>query len=77
MQFQVNVEAHAQRAHIAGEQLDNAVEAFELLSRQGVPAAASRRDYLRPRAEPVWVDLGREEALEQAIMEDIAQQLKS
>ena len=76
-QFQVNVEVHAERAHIAGEHLDCAVEAFELLDRQGMPASASRRDYIHPRKEPVWVDLGREETLEKAIMQDIAQRLES
>ena len=76
MQFEVRVEAQAQRASIPADQLDNTAEAFELLSRQGVPAAPSRSDYVRPHTEPVWVDIGREPALEQAILEDISQRLK-
>ena len=77
MQFQVNVEARAQRASIAADQLDNTAEAFELLSRQGVPTSPRRSDYLRPRPEPIWVDIGREPALEQAIIRDIARRLES
>ena len=77
MQFQVNVEAHAQRVSLPGDQLDNAAEAFELLSRQGVPTSPTRSDYLRPRPEPIWVDIGRERALEQAIMRDIVRRLES
>ena len=77
MQFQVNVEAHAQRASIPADQLDNSAEAFELLSRQGVPTSPTRSDYIRPRPEPIWVDIGREQALEQAIMRDIVRRLKS
>ena len=75
MQFEVRVEAQAQRASIPADQLDNTAEAFELLRRHGVPAAPSRRDYTRPQTEPVWVDLGREPALEQYILEDIARRL--
>ncbi len=77
MQFQVDVPAQAQRASIPGDQLDNTAEAFELLGRQGVPASPSKRDYARPQAEPLWVDIGREPALEQAIMTDITRRLKS
>ncbi len=77
MQFQVNVEAHAQRVSLPGDQLDNAAEAFELLGRQGVPTSPTRSDYLSPRAEPIWVDIGRERALEQAIMRDIVRRLES
>ena len=77
MKFEVRVEAQAQRASIPGDQLDNAAEAFELVRQYGVPAAPSRSDYLRPQAEPVWVDIGREPDLEQYILEDISQRLKS
>ena len=77
MEFEVRVEAQAQRASIASDQLDNAAEAFELVRQHGVPAAPSRRDYVRPQAEPVWVDVGREHALEQYILEDISRRLKS
>ena len=77
MQFQVNVEAQAQRASIASDQLDNTAEAFELLGSQGVPTSPRRSDYLRPRPEPIWVDIGRERALEQAIMRDIVRRLES
>ena len=77
MQFQVNVEAHAQRVSLPGDQLDNAAEAFELLGRQGVPTSPSRGDYIHPRAEPIWVEIGREDALEQALMRDIVRRLKS
>jgi len=75
--FEVRVQAQAQRASIPGDQLDNTVEAFELLNRQGIPASPSRRDYVRPQAEPIWVDIGREPALEQYILEDITHRLKS
>ena len=77
MQFQVDVQVRAHRASIPGDQLDNTVEAFELLSRQGVPAAPSKRDYKWPQPKPLWVDIGREPALEQAIMTDITRRLKS
>ena len=77
MEFEVRVEAQAQRASIASDQLDNAAEAFELVRKHGVPAAPSRRDYMRPQAEQVWVDVGREHALEQYILEDISRRLKS
>ena len=76
MQFKLRVEARAQRASIPSDQLDNTAEAFELLRQYGVPASPRRRDYLRPRAEPIWVDIGREPALEQAIIEDITRRLK-
>ena len=75
--FEVRVEARAQRASISSDQLDNTAEAFELLRQQGVPASPRRRDYVRPQAEPIWVDLGREPALDQAILEDITRRLKS
>jgi len=77
MQFQVDVQAQAQRASIPGDQLDSTAEAFELLARQGVPASSSSRDYKHPRPKPLWVDIGREPALEQAIMRDISRRLKS
>ena len=77
MRFGVNVEAHVERASIPGDQLDNTAEAFELLNRQGVPASPSRRDYTRPQREPVWVDIGREPAMERVLMEDIVRRLKS
>ena len=75
--FEVRVQAQAQRASMPGDQLDNTAEAFELMSRQGIPASPSRRDYVRPQAEPIWVDIGREPALEQYILEDITHRLKS
>lgn len=77
MQFQVNVQAHAQRVSVTGAQLDNPAEARELLSRQGVRSSPTRGDYVSPRGEPIWVDIGREGALEQAIMRDIASRLDS
>ena len=76
MQFEVQVEAQAQRASIATDQLDNAAEAFEMLQQHGVPASPSLRDYTRPQGEPVWVDIGREPDLEQSILEDISRRLK-
>ena len=76
MNFEVSVQAKAQRVSIPADQLDNTAEAFEMLRRHGVPASPSRRDYARPRSEPVWVDIGREHALEQYILEDIANKLK-
>ena len=75
--FDIRVQAQAQRASIPGDQLDNTVEAFELVRQHGVPATPSRSDYLRPQAEPIWVDIGREPALEQYILEDITHRLKS
>ena len=75
-QFEVSVEAQAQRASIPADQLDNTAEAFEMLRSQGVPASPSRRDYVRPQTEPVWVDIGREHALERYILEDIARRLR-
>ena len=76
-EFQVNVQARAERASIPGDQLDSTAEAFELLNSQGVPVSPRRSDYVSPRARPSWVDIGTEPALEQAIMGDIAKRLKS
>ena len=75
MQFEVRVEAQAQRVSIPADQLDNTAEAFEMIRAHGVPAAPSRGDYTRPQAEPIWVDIGREHALEQYILEDITRRL--
>ena len=75
MHFEVRVEAQAQRVSIPADQLDNTAEAFEMLRTHGVPAAPSRSDYTRPQAEPIWVDIGREHALEQYILEDITRRL--
>ncbi|NIA07389.1 MAG: hypothetical protein GWP14_07120 [Actinobacteria bacterium] len=76
LQFEVRVEAQAQRVSIPSDQLDSTAEAFEMIRAHGVPAAPSRRDYARPQAEPIWVDIGREHALEQYILEDIARRLR-
>jgi len=75
MHFEVRVEAQAQRANIPGDQLDNTAEAFEMIRAHGVPASPSRGDYARPQAEMLWVDIGREHALEQYILEDITRRL--
>ena len=75
-QFEVSVEAQAQRASVPADQLDNAAEAFEMLRTYGVPASPTRRDYVRPQTESVWVDIGREQALERYILEDIARRLR-
>lgn len=76
-QFQVDVEAQAQRISSPGSQLNSTAEAIELTGRAGVPSSPRRSDYLSPRGEPTWVDIGREGALEQAIMRDIASRLES
>ncbi len=76
-EFQVDVEAQAQRISVPGTQLNSTAEAFELMGRQGVPASPRRSDYLRRRSATIWVDIGREQALEQAIMRDIAGRLES
>jgi len=68
MHFEVRVEAQAQRVNIPADQLDNTAEAFEMIRTHGVPASPSRRDYTRPKAELIWVDIGREHALEQYIL---------
>lgn len=77
MRFQVAVQAQAERASLPGYQVDSPVEAVELLSRQGVSPYPRRRDYVRPKPKPQWVDLGREPALERNILEDISKRLKS
>ena len=77
MQFQVDIEAQAQRISTSSSQLNSTAEAFEMMGSQGVHVSPSRSDYLSPRAEPVWVDIGREGDLEQAIMKDIARRLES
>jgi len=76
-EFQVDVEAQAQRISVPGTQLNSTAEAFELMRSQGVPASPRRSDYLRPRGDRTWIDIGREQALEQAIMRDIAGRLES
>ena len=76
-QFQVDIKAHAQRISTSSSQLNSTVEAFELMGSQGVHVSPRRSDYLSPRAEPVWVDIGREGYLEQAIIKDIARRLES
>ncbi len=73
MQFQIDVEARAQRVSIASNQLDSTVEASELTARQGV-SRAPRRSYY---PNLTWVDIGREPALEQVIMSNIASRLES
>lgn len=75
--YQVAVEAQAQRASLPGGEVDSVVEAFELLDRQGVSPYPRRRDYTKPKPKPEWVDLGREPALEQNILADISERLKS
>ena len=74
--YEVAVEAQAQRASLPGAAVDSVVEAFELLGRQGVSPYPRRRDYIRPKPKPEWVDLGREPALEQNILDDISGRLK-
>ena len=76
-EFEVDVEAQAQRISVPGTQLNSTTEAFELMSSQGVPVSPRRSDYLYRRGETIWVDIGREQALEQAIMRDIAGRLES
>jgi hypothetical protein len=76
MHFEVRVQAQAQRVNIPADQLDNTAEAFEMIRVHGVPASPSRRDYTRPKAELIWVDIGREHALEQYILEDITRRLE-